>query len=48
MAWVEPSVSLPLLAAYAFDRYPAPCRPRLRFTWEGDCLKSLETIPPHV
>ncbi len=43
MAWVEPSVALPLLAGYAFDRHPAPCRPRLIFTWEGDELTSLET-----
>lgn len=43
MAWVEPSVSLPLLAAYAFDRYPAPCRKRLRLEWEGQILKRLET-----
>jgi deoxyhypusine synthase len=42
MAWVEPSVSLPLLAAYAFDRYPAPARPHLKLTWEGDTLNKLE------
>lgn len=44
MAWVEPSVALPLLAAYAFDKHPAPARPRLKFTWEGDTLKSMKTI----
>ncbi|MEN6504919.1 MAG: deoxyhypusine synthase family protein [Planctomycetaceae bacterium] len=43
MAWVEPSVSLPLLAAYAFDRFPAPARPRLKYTWDGDTLASLKT-----
>ncbi len=42
MAWVEPSVSLPLLAGYAFDRYPAPARPRLRFEWDGDMLVSMK------
>ena len=42
MAWVEPSVSLPLLAAYAFSRFPAPARPRLKFTWDGDTLVSLK------
>lgn len=38
MAWVEPSVSLPLLAGYAFDRHPPPARPRLQFEWDGDRL----------
>ena len=42
MAWVEPSVSLPLLAAYAFDQYPAPARKRLKFDWEGQVLKSMK------
>ena len=42
MAWVEPSVSLPLLAGYAFDKFPAPARPRLKFDWDGDTLKSLK------
>jgi len=42
MAWVEPSVSLPLLAAYVFDRHPAPCRARLRFHWNGQILQKLE------
>jgi deoxyhypusine synthase len=41
MAWVEPSVSLPLLTAYAFDRYPAPARPRLQMEWVVDELRSL-------
>lgn len=39
MAWVEPSVSMPLLAGYCFDRFPAPARPRLKWQWEGDELK---------
>ncbi len=41
MAWVEPSVSLPLLAAYAFDRHPKPRR-RLKMEWEGQVLRSLK------
>jgi len=36
MAWVEPSVSLPLLAGYIFDKHPAPPRKRLRLRWGGD------------
>ncbi|MFH1146997.1 MAG: deoxyhypusine synthase family protein [Pseudomonadota bacterium] len=43
MAWVEPSVSLPMLAAYLFERHPAPARPRLRFDWDRDILKKLTT-----
>ncbi len=42
MAWVEPSVSLPLLAAYIFNRHPAPPRARLKLTWDGEILKSLK------
>ncbi|HEC98812.1 MAG TPA: deoxyhypusine synthase [Proteobacteria bacterium] len=42
MAWVEPSVSLSLLAAYALEKHPAPARPRLVFNWEGDILKELK------
>ena len=41
MAWVEPSVSLPLLAAYVFDRHPAPSRRRLAFTWQHDGLAGM-------
>ena len=43
MAWVEPSVSLPLLAAYVADKHPAPARDRLKFDWDGDRLTSLTT-----
>ena len=46
MAWVEPSVSLPLLAAYVFDRHPAPARRRLTFRWDGDRLAGLADAPP--
>jgi len=42
MAWVEPSVALPMLAGYVFEKYPRP-RPRLQFDWDGDTLKSLGT-----
>lgn len=42
MAWVEPSVSLPLLAGYAMDRHPPPARPRLDFEWDGDKLVGLK------
>lgn len=38
MAWVEPSVSLPLLAAYLFNRHPAPARDPLSVAWENDRL----------
>lgn len=41
MAWVEPSVALPLLAGYVFDRHPAPARSRLSMTWHGDTLAAL-------
>ncbi|MCK4275814.1 MAG: deoxyhypusine synthase family protein [Phycisphaerae bacterium] len=41
MAWVEPSVSLPLLAAYIFDKHPAPGRGRLVMDWDGEKLKSI-------
>jgi deoxyhypusine synthase len=41
MAWVEPSVAVPLLAGYLFDRHPAPARQRLSFEWDGDILAKL-------
>ncbi len=41
MAWVEPSVALPLLAGYVFGRQLAAGRPRLKLTWDGFELKSL-------
>lgn len=41
MAWVEPSVSLPLLAGYVFDRFPAGERPRLSMNWDGQILRNL-------
>lgn len=41
MAWVEPSVSLPLLAGYLFGRRLTAGRPRLKFEWDGFRLRSL-------
>lgn len=39
MAFVEPSVSLPLLAAYALQKKLYRGRPRIHFGWKGDVLK---------
>ncbi len=41
MAWVEPSVSLPLLTAYVMDKFPPPARKKLGYEWEGEILKEL-------
>jgi len=41
MAWVEPSVSLPLLAAYLADRFHPPFRSRLRYRWDGQFLRGI-------
>jgi len=41
MCFVEPSVSLPLLAGYAFQRKLALDRPPLKLAWNHDILKSL-------
>jgi deoxyhypusine synthase len=41
MCFVEPSVSLPLLAGYAMQRRLAQGRPRLRFDWQDDLLKRI-------
>ena len=41
MAWVEPTVSLPLLAGYAMGRKLAQGRPRLKFAWKGERLESM-------
>jgi len=45
MAWVEPSVSLPLLAGYVLGRRLAEERSRLKFSWKGERLVSLEEVP---
>lgn len=42
MAWVEPSVSLPMLSAYLLEKHPAPARPRLQFSWDADILEGIE------
>jgi deoxyhypusine synthase len=39
MAWVEPSVSLPLIAAYLFSRFKIPSRPKLTYKWQDGILK---------
>ena len=41
MCFVEPSVSLPMLAGYAFQRKLAAGRPPLHLTWERDILREL-------
>ena len=41
MAWVEPSVSLPLLAGYVFGRKLTANRERLRFDWKGEILEGM-------
>ncbi len=45
MAWVEPSVALPLLAGYVLGRKLAASRPRLKFLWEGERLKQMRVAP---
>ncbi|MGH9466616.1 MAG: deoxyhypusine synthase family protein [Terriglobales bacterium] len=42
MCFVEPSVSLPLLAGYALQKKLAAQRPPLQLTWKGDILQSLQ------
>ena len=42
MAFVEPSVSLPLLFGYAFQKKLYKNRKPLAFTWSGDVLKKLQ------
>jgi len=42
MAWIEPSVSLPLLVGYLLNRHPSPFRPRLQFSWKDGCLDRLD------
>lgn len=45
MAWVEPSVALPLLSAYTFDKYPQ--RKHLKLTWDNDILVKID-LPPRA
>ncbi|MEE9258182.1 MAG: deoxyhypusine synthase family protein [Nitrospinaceae bacterium] len=42
MAFVEPSVSLPLIFGYAFQKGLHKKRPRLSYKWSGDQLKELK------
>lgn len=41
MAWVEPSVSLSLLAGYVLGSGLSEGRPRLAFRWEGEVLRDM-------
>ena len=43
MAFVEPTVSLPLVVGYALQKGLWKGRRRLKFSWDGDILKRLET-----
>ncbi|MCW5890735.1 MAG: deoxyhypusine synthase family protein [bacterium] len=43
MCFVEPSVSLPLVAGYVLQKRLGTKRPRLRWTWDGEELVGLET-----
>lgn len=43
MAFIEPSVSLPLLAAYVAGRGLGKGRGRLQFAWQGEILKDVTT-----
>jgi deoxyhypusine synthase len=45
MAWVEPSVSLPLLAGYVLGRRLSEGRSRLRLSWKGEKLESMDEAP---
>lgn len=44
MAFVEPSVSLPLIYGAAFQRKAHKNRSRLSFKWSGDVLKQLKVV----
>jgi deoxyhypusine synthase len=44
MAFVEPSVSLPLVYGYAFQKGLYKKRSRLAFEWQGETLKKLKVI----
>lgn len=46
MAWVEPSVSLPLLAGYGLELVRSRRRPRLEFVWEGETLRAISIRRP--
>ena len=42
MAFVEPSVSLPLIYGYAFQKQLHKGRPGLAYKWKGDILEELK------
>ena len=44
MAWLEPTVSLPLLATAAIEQELYKGRSRLRLEWRGQLLERLEPI----
>ena len=41
MAFVEPSISLPLIYGHAFQKGLYKGRPKLNYKWEGDTLKKM-------
>ena len=48
MAWVEPSVALPLLAGYVLGKRLTADRPRLEMHWEGYRLMEIVTREPET
>ena len=44
MAWVEPTVGLPLLASAAIQEGLARDRSRLEFSWNGEFLEKLGCV----
>ena len=44
MAFVEPSVSLPLLTAYALQKKLYANRPPLKLTWKDDVLEKIQVV----
>lgn len=44
MAWVEPSVALPLLTGYVIGKDLTKGRKRLSYKWDGDILKELKQV----
>ena len=48
MAWVEPSVALPLLAGYVLQRGLADGRARLRYDWDGEILRDVKVLREKV
>jgi deoxyhypusine synthase len=44
MAWVEPSVSLPLLTGYVLQRRLAEGRSPFRYEWDGEILRDLKMV----